>query len=276
MGHPKSPAIQSLIWYILLAFGFSWLVWLFPFLSSRGFFALPLPNTVWVILGAHGPLVASLFLTHRSGGGQAVGRLIRSGFNLRMNARWWLAILVGPIVLAAIAVWTNMRLNSYQPDTSLLAQPLLIPPTFLIMFFLGGSFQEEFGWRGYALPRLLKTSAPLRASIILGALWGLWHLPLFYISGVSQSFMPFGVFLLLTLAFSVLFTWFWLRTDHNLFSSLLFHTAINTSLSLFPPIEQRADGNQTAFKYLMIAYFLVSVTVILLEPIFRENKSIRG
>ena len=276
MGHPKSPAIQSLIWYILLAFGFSWLVWLFPFLSSRGFFALPLPNTVWVILGAHGPLVASLFLTHRSGGWQAVGRLIRSGFNLRMNARWWLAILVGPIVLAAIAVWTNMRLNSYQPDTSLLAQPLLIPPTFLIMFFLGGSFQEEFGWRGYALPRLLKTSAPLRASIILGALWGLWHLPLFYISGVSQSFMPFGVFLLLTLAFSVLFTWFWLRTDHNLFSALLFHTAINTSLSLFPPIEQRADGNQTAFKYLMIAYFLVSVTVILLEPIFRENKSIRG
>jgi membrane protease YdiL (CAAX protease family) len=84
--------------------------------------------------------------------------------------------------------------------------------------------------------------------------------------------MSFGIFLLLATAFSVLFTWFFLRTNRNLFSALLFHTAINTSLSLFPPIEQKIGGNQMAFTYLMIAYACVSALIIIKEPALWHNK----
>lgn len=266
--------IIGLIWFFILAFGFSWLLWLPPVLSSFGFFALPVPNMVWVIIGAHGPLFASLVLTYRSGGWPAVKQLMRSGFNLRMTAGWWLAIIFIPAVLAGAAVWINVVLNDYQPDPAMLTQPLLIVPTFLFLFFLGGSFQEEFGWRGYALPRLLTKWTPLIASLVLGVVWGVWHLPLFHISGVSQSFMPFGIFLLLTIAFSVLFTWLFLRTSRNLFSALLFHTAINTSLSLFPPIEQRIGGDQMAFTYLMVAYGCLAVLVIVKESVLRGSKGL--
>jgi len=271
MENQKPSSNPPLLSFFILAFGFSWLAWLPAILSTLGLFSLPIPNTVWVIIGAHGPLVSSLILTYKSGGLTAVKQLIRSGFNLRMALRWWLAILAIPVVLAGLAIWVNVSLNGFQPDTSLLSQPLLIVPTFLVMFFLGGSFQEEFGWRGYALPRMFEKWNPLTASLLLGLIWGAWHFPLFHISGVSQSFMSFGIFLLLTTAFSVLFTWFFLKTDQNLFSALLLHTAINTSFSLFPPIEQKIGGNQIAFTYLMIAYILVSVLVIFKETALWQN-----
>ncbi len=272
MEKPKSSSTNSLLWFFTLAFGFSWLFWLSPVLSSLGVLSLPIPNMVWVIIGAHGPLFAAVILTSKSGGWVAVKQLIRSGFNLRMAPGWWFAILFIPIALTGIAVWMNVALNDYQPDTTMLAQPLLIVPTFLLLFFLGGSFQEEFGWRGYALPRLLAMSNPIMASLILGIIWGVWHLPLFFISGTSQSFMPFGIFLLLGALFSILFTWFFLRTNRNLFSALLFHTAINTSLSLFPPIEQKIGGNQMALTYLMIAYLCVSGLIIARDPAFWKTK----
>ena len=128
----------------------------------------------------------------------------------------------------------------------------MILPTFLFMFFLGGSVQEEFGWRGYALPRLLKIWNPLVSSLVLGVVWGVWHLPLFYISGTSQFYMPFGIFFLLTPLFSLVNTWVYLRTGRNLFSALLLHTAINTSLSLFPPFEPVIGGNQLSLTYLLV------------------------
>lgn len=268
MANPKSSSASSLIWFFIITFGFSWLFWLLPVLSSRGFFSLPLPDMVWVILGAHGPLFASVVLTSKSGGGAAVKQLISSGFNFRMALSWWFIIIFIPFVLTGLAVWVNVALNNFQPDTTMLAQPLMIVPTFLIMFFLGGSFQEEFGWRGYALPRLLTLLNPLMASLFLGVIWGVWHLPLFYIPGVSQSFMPFGIFWLLTIAFSIVFTWFFLGTNRNLFSALLFHTAINTSLSLFPPIEQKIGGNQMALTYLMIAYVCISGLIVAKEFAF--------
>lgn len=268
----KTTSIQSLVRFFIIAFGFSWLFWLPPVLSSLGFLSLPVPNMVWVIIGAHGPLFAASALTYRSGGWAAVKQLIRSGFNLRMSLGWWLAIILIPVVLAGMAVRANVLLNGFQPDTTLLYQPLLILPTFLFLFFFGGSFQEEFGWRGYALPRLLAYLNPLMASLTLGVIWGFWHLPLFHITGASQSFMPFGIFLLLAVAFSILFTWFFLRTGRNLFSALLFHTAINTSLSLFPPVEQRAAGNQMAMTYLLIAYVCAATLVGIKESTLWENR----
>jgi len=274
MTNPKSSSTNSLIWFIITTFCFSWVFWLIPILSSQGIFTLPIPNMVWVILGAHGPLFASILLTSRSDGWTGVKQLIRSGFNLRMSLKWWLLIILIPFVLAGAAVWINVARNDYQPDSTLLAQPLMIVPTFLFLFFLGGSFQEEFGWRGYALPRLLTLFNPLIAGIILGVIWGFWHLPLFHIPEASQSFLPFGIFWLLTIAFSILSTWFFLSTNRNLFSALLFHTAINTSFSLFPPMEQKVGGNQMSVIYLMAMYVFVSILLVIVNFAFWNTKQV--
>jgi uncharacterized protein len=263
--HPFCSGVtnKSLYLYFALAFGFSWLIWSVGVLATSGILTIPLPNMVIVIIGAHGPLVASLSLTYKNTGWSGVKSLLRSGFNLRMKPIIWIVILLLPVILSGLAVRVYMLQSDFEFDNTLISQPIMIIPTLIWLFFISGSFQEEFGWRGYALPRMLGKWNPIIASIILGALWGIWHLPLFYISGTSQIFFPFIPFLVLTTSFSLLFTWFYLKTNHNLFSALLFHTALNTSLGLFPPFEPKIGGNQMAFIYLTVAYLIVALFFIL-------------
>jgi len=261
-GENTAGDLKSLRAYFLGAFAFSWFFWLIGVLASFNVFSLPFPNTVLLVVGAHGPLVSAVWLTHREKGWVGVRGLLRAGFDLKVKPIWWLWMLGIPFVLGALAVWLAASQTGYQADRTLLSQPLMVLPTFLFMFFLGGSFQEEFGWRGYALPRLLRLWNPLGASIILGLIWGTWHWPLFYMTGVSQQYMPFGLFVLLAAAFSVLFTWFFNSTGRNLFTALFFHAAINTSFSLFPPVEMAENGNQAAFTYTVVLYLLVTAVVV--------------
>jgi uncharacterized protein len=255
----------SLVHFFLITFAFTWAFWLLPVLDSAGLISLAGPNIAWIGIGAHGPLFAAMLLSYRIGGWDAVKRLIRSGFRLRIGAVWWLILILLPVVLAGVAVWMSASFHDYQPDLDLLGQPWLILPLFLFMFFLGGSVQEEFGWRGFALPRLLETQTPFLASLVLGLIWGMWHLPLFFMTGVSQEFMPFEVFLPLTVAFSVLFTWAYLRTNLNLFTALLLHTTINTSFNLFPQVELEAGGERSAMVYLLVLYALAALIVVVWE-----------
>jgi membrane protease YdiL (CAAX protease family) len=228
---------------------------------------------VFFILGAHGPLAAALIMTFKEGGWTAVKALLKSGFNFRMRFFWWLILLIIPTAIGGLTLWINVTKNNFQFDNTLLTQPIMILPTFLMMFFLGGSFQEEFGWRGFALPRLLKKWNPLVSSLILGTIWGIWHLPLFFIAGTGQYFMPFGSFVVTTVAFTILFTWIYLKTDRNLFSALLLHTALNTSFSLFPPIVKQTGVHQPGFSYLTAAYLIIALIIVVLErkTFFTEN-----
>jgi len=235
---------------------------------------LPFSYFVLTTIGAHGPLVAALVMTGKLEGWAGIKSLFKSGFKLRIPLKWWLIILILPALLSGLALWVNVSLNNFQFDKSLLTQPWMIPIMYFMIFFIGGSFQEEFGWRGFALPRLLEKWHPLTASLILGAVWGVWHLPLFFIPDTGQYFMPLGVFLILVEAFTVLMTWAYLRTGRSLFSALLFHTSINTMLSVFPPIEKIAGGNQMGFTYLTIAYVVAALVVIVKErPLFTKLPS---
>ncbi len=252
----------SLKTFFLLTFTFSWFFWLIAIIASLKLSSILLPGLAWVVIGAHGPLAASLWLTYRAGGLSSIKELLTSGFALRMRFTWWIVILALPVIMAGAAFWLNSSTSSYQPDTTLLNQPLLIIPNLFFMFFLGGSFQEEFGWRGFALPRMLSIQNPFEASLLLGVIWGFWHLPLFFISGLSQSYMHLGYFLLLTVAFSFIFTWIFIKTVCNLFSALLLHTTINTSLNIFPPIEQITGGNQKAFIYLSLLYLAAALILV--------------
>jgi membrane protease YdiL (CAAX protease family) len=96
-----------------------------------------------------------------------------------------------------------------------------------LILLLGGPMGEEFGWRGYALPLLQDRFGWRAASLGLGLVWGLWHLPLFFIDGTSQAHIPLALFLLSVVAMSVLFSWLVNRTAGSVVAALVLHTAIN-------------------------------------------------
>jgi membrane protease YdiL (CAAX protease family) len=95
---------------------------------------------------------------------------------------------------------------------------------------------EELGWRGYALPRLQVRLGPLAASMLIGLLAGLWHLPAFFIAGHPQYGAPIGPFLVWMVALAIVFTSLYNHTRGSLLPVALLHGAINSAGAIFPGV----------------------------------------
>jgi membrane protease YdiL (CAAX protease family) len=182
--------------FFSLTFLFSWLLWLFPSLTGKGWISLsPSIELVFVIAGACGPLVSVFALLFHDGGVKATFQFAKRSLRYRIPFRYLLTILFLFPVLGLLAAFLHSLAGG--PPATLQISPKEIPTAFLFLFFLGGSVQEEFGW-AYAIDRLQQKWPPLRASIVLGVIWGLWHLPLFFISlpepGARQRMILFLIY----------------------------------------------------------------------------------
>ena len=250
--------------YFIIAFTFSWIIWVPGILQSRGVISTPLHLYIFIIMGSFGPFISSFYLTYRNESKSGVKRLWKRGFNFKIPIRWLAFIIILPLCIAGISLYLKILFGGEKPDLQLMSNPIAILVTFVFLFFLGGSFAEEFGWRGYALDRLQKKWNALVSSLILGFIWGLWHLPLFFSEGLSQSYMPFWAFLIYTMSVSVLFTLFHNNTKGNILVALLFHTMGNLSFALFPIVEMKQGGDQSGFIYFIVLFAISSLIVILI------------
>ena len=97
----------------------------------------------------------------------------------RVKLRWYLFVFVGIPVIAVLSVVVIPGVLGSFEGLGALA-PLSLLGIFVYVLFLGGALGEEPGWRGLRSPRLQSVHGPLLGTLILGALWGLWHLPLFF------------------------------------------------------------------------------------------------
>jgi uncharacterized protein len=126
-----------------------------------------------------------------------------------------------------------------------------------LVLLLGGPLGEEFGWRGYAQPVLQDRLGWRTASLVLGLVWGMWHLPLFYIAGTAQVHIPLALFLLSVLAMSVLFAWLVNRTAGSVVAALLFHTAINFWPSVVPILP--TEDSYRAYAFVVVIQVLLAL-----------------
>jgi membrane protease YdiL (CAAX protease family) len=132
---------------------------------------------------------------------------------------------------------------------------------------LGGPLFEEIGWRGFALPRMERLHGPLLASLILGVLWALWHLPEFLVSSWAASSGGGGVlgitlFTLTAVTFTIVITWVFNNTRTSVLLAILVHASIDTfggTLGVIFP----AKAVVSAFPY-MIGFGVVAVVLIVL------------
>ena len=243
--------------FVALTFGFTWLILLPAVWSTFAGFSLPFPVLVLVATAQFGPSLTAFVLTFRRGGRRGALDLLKRAFDFRIATRWLAAIFLIPPLVGAGALSLNVLSGGHAPALALLAQPAAIVPTFLFTLLLVGPVPEEFGWRGYLLDRVQGRHGALAASLIVGVIWAVWHLPLFYIGYLP---FPFWMYLIAVVALSILFTWIYNNTGGNLLGALLFHTMFNVSIQLFPPMEL-AGGDARGFLILALLYVMTAVLV---------------
>jgi len=180
---------HPLVVFFILAYTLTWP--LIPLVSV---------SPLWGFPALFGPALAAVIVATAAGGKPGLKDLLGRMARWRVGARWYAVALGLPIVLALTTAGLHLLLGA-QTSVNFGGLSAL---NFVVCVLIVG---EELGWRGYALPRLLAERSPLAASLILGALWGAWHLPTFFVPGAPQYGLPFSAFVLLTMAYSVVIGW---------------------------------------------------------------------
>jgi membrane protease YdiL (CAAX protease family) len=197
----------------------------------------------WILLAISTLLPAWVFFNAHSGL-RGVQDLLRSLTRWRTHPLWFLAALFLMLVFSLAGVPLTALLTGQTLDdlfSGIRSSETLkhLGLTFFGTALYGGPLGEEAGWRGFALPRLQKRFDPLLASVILGAFWGLWHLPLHLTGYYNQVFgNPLSGILLQMFSIvplALIFTWLYNRSKGSLLVMVLLHTAVNVTSSIVAP-----------------------------------------
>ncbi|QBD75495.1 CPBP family intramembrane metalloprotease [Ktedonosporobacter rubrisoli] len=249
--------------FFILAYVITWVLWL-PYVLLD----LPKPAAIpGVLLGVTG---SAFLMTYITEGKAAALRLLRRYIQWREN--WFLyifALLGFPLMLILGTVLqpaAQADLNGFS-----LAWLQYYPPAFITVFCYG-PLLEEAGWRGFALPRLQQRYGPLRASLILGLLWGLWHLPIHlgdFQEGLGPGLLSFGFFVIAVVGLACIFTWLFNRVNGSLLIMILAHASFNALSTFFglliihkgvPPSIEDAFGTSQLLIGLAFAILLIVLT----------------
>ena len=249
---------NPLVSFFILTFAFTWLWWGLVFV-------LHLPMTtgyVPFLIGASGPTVMAFVVSAICGGRQDVRALWKRITSWRAGMFWYLAALFIPSLIVLGGIGLNILFGGVLPDFKLLSSEwFLIPIALITGMLLGGPLEEEFGWRGFALVKLQQKYNALTASIIVGIIWGAWHLPAFLIPWSTQHNLPVFLFLLHDLALSVLFTWIFNNTGGSVLMSMLAHGAFNLTITILPVLPSAA-GSQLPLTYAIVLLYVLALIVL--------------
>jgi uncharacterized protein len=244
---PDHPPAGFPLRFFLIAYAVSWTLWLFPLAAGQGWITwswVASSQTALLMAGAFGPFIAAVALTAAGGDARAALRFLARALRWRIPmGRLAAAVLLCPL-LAGLAVFILWRMGG-PPLRGLPAASEWVE-LYLLLFFLGGSFQEEFGW-AYAIDRMQGRWPALPAAALLGLVWGLWHLPLFFIPGLAQGYMPLWSFLVQTVALRIIAVWIYNGSGRSILATLLFHTSLNFSLNIFPLLRHEPHITQVAW-----------------------------
>ncbi|MBK9925075.1 MAG: CPBP family intramembrane metalloprotease [Anaerolineales bacterium] len=231
----KTWAIRHpILTYIIFTMIWSFSIWslLFLYIEPGGLMKSPPPiSFLFVVLGGFGPSLSGLFTTwlvYGREGLQALWDRVR----IRRVGGWWLALLVIPTVTALTPLFR--WLAGYPVDTE--AMMNLLGPGIALGLVAG--LMEEFGWRGFLLPHLLKHHSPFVATLLLGLIWGgLWHGYADYFGVGGRGWVSLALIVLLgpvlLTAWSFIITWVYERTQGSLLIAYFMHASISSSALIF-------------------------------------------
>jgi membrane protease YdiL (CAAX protease family) len=217
------------------------------------------PRLIIKVLASWGPLIAAFTVTAISEGKPGLRALWNRFWNKNMSCKW---LLVTLLTLPAIQMASNLVTRlldrqayplffTYEPTWSILT-------SFIIAFIFSGIL-EEFGWRGFVLPRFQARWNALISSLILGVIWAAWHFGQWFVPGSNLYQRNFWLWFLGTIMLSILLTWIFNNTKGSVLAAALFHGMVNTGTFWFQ-LDWR--------------YFILELLVVILIVAFFGSKSL--
>jgi membrane protease YdiL (CAAX protease family) len=245
---PMKNETRHLMLFFLCTFLATWISYFLIILN--GWDPYSMPGMVFLLLGGSAPSwVAILFVLFTYDRERRQDYFRRSFSFRQIKMPYWVFILLVFPLVFGLSIGTDRLLGGSMPGMTNLkayiAQPWIIPMA-LFMSFLSGPWSEEFGWRGYSLDPLVKRFGIPGGSLLLGFLWGLWHLPLFLMpqtwhGQMGFKFAGFWNFMLFSLGLAMIMTWVYLKTGRSILSAFMMHLASNFTSNLFFPYSDRVE-----------------------------------
>lgn len=260
---------HPLLSFFILANALSWIAWTPYILSNNGLgvwdYTFELGQLTGMLPGAYlGPLSAAFIVTLTTGGRAGLRTWVGRLWRWRVRWHWYAIALLGvPAALILIGLVASGG-QIFAPTLTTLA---LYVPMLLIQMITTG-LAEEPGWRDFALPRLQEKFGPLGSAAILGPLWALWHMPLFFTEwggwGVSDWTRPV-FFTVFCIGFNVVMAWVFNSTGQSLPLAMLAHVSVNNFISvvysdMFPSVDEAALSPILAIGGVIAAVFVIAFT----------------
>ena len=218
-------------------------------------------------LAALSASLAGLVLAAVEGRAGGVRELLGRFLIWRAGLPWWAFLLLFPIVPAVAALYLVDLLGGPPVEWSGLRPLYSVVPSILILTVLAG-MGEEVGWRGFALPRLQARHTALGASLLVGLIWGIWHIPLFLVEGTTQYRWQLEVgmvpavlcYTVFVIAWSVQYTWVFNHHHGSVLLAAVQHGAVN-AWNGYIDVYRGYFGNLVAYTVVSV---LVSAVIVLL------------
>lgn len=251
---------KSLLPFILITFGITWgVIALYIFLSE------PMVRIFGQLTGSHplfylavwSPAIAAFYVIFKKSGFQGIKAFMKRVTLWKVSWGWVGFLLLGIPAIFFAGAYLNGKLfteplpyQAFGPAIVAIAMAVIKGPA------------EEFGWRGMVLPVLQRRIAPFWAAMIIGAVWGLWHMPAFLLSGTQQSQWDFAPFFMGCIAISVIVTPLFNSSKGSLLLTAFFH------FNLMNPLWPEAQPYDT---YLLIVVAIIVVWIYYKSMFHREG-----
>jgi membrane protease YdiL (CAAX protease family) len=220
---------HTVITFFVIAYTFSWAIWIpMALAGARAAQGQPWPNH---LPGLFGPMVAAFIMSAVVAGRFGVLDLLKRMSQWRVATRWYVAAL-SPLGLFAVAAIALAASGRGWPDLAEMGKfssmPVVAAPV-MFVFLLVTAYAEETGWRGFAVPEMLRKRSLLTTAVVIGLLWVLWHVPSMF---VIENYRQMGLAIVPTFTVgivsgSILLAWMYRGSGGSVFIVALWHATYN-------------------------------------------------
>jgi membrane protease YdiL (CAAX protease family) len=229
---------KKLFVFLILTFLWSWILWIIGLnYLSDGINQESIGNfLIFFFAGVYGPTISGIITTLFFDGLIGVFELIKKLFIWKVPLKYYVYLILLPLIFVIIGIALYSQFIGEIGGFDKLAY--LSIPTILLAGLYAGPLGEELGWRGFLLSEFQKKYSNLKSAIIIGFIWFIWHIPLWWapfgtlVSGEPISLIPVITYFTMLICLSIIITWLVINSKGSVLIAILFHLSINAGIAL--------------------------------------------